>query len=205
MESFVGVISPSMAKVLGAIIFPSGILLIVFVGGDLFTSNVLSGLALFDKKLHVKEILPKLFTAWMGNFTGTIIVAFLSYFSGLNSSSYANLVIDMASHKLYLSPLEIISSGFLGNMIISFAIWASFASKDASGRFLLVFFLIFMFIISGFQHAVANMFLFSYATLLGAGFSYLEMLKALIMATIGNYLSGGLVFPLIYYYLYIKK
>ncbi len=204
MSAGVGHISPAGLKILSALVFPLGIILVLFVGADLFTGNVLSGLALLNKKLTILEVFSNLIVVWFGNFIGAIVTAYLIYSTGIADINLKMLVLNTVDYKLHLSNIQVIISGFFCNLIVALSIWATLSAKDAVGKFLLIYFPIFVFVICGFQHCVANMFLFSYGVFLGGDFNLLVILNSVLMATIGNYLSGGLIFPLFYKYLHLK-
>lgn len=48
---------PGLGKLLGAAIFPVGIIFVVLAGSELFTGNSLMTLALMDKKIGIKSLL----------------------------------------------------------------------------------------------------------------------------------------------------
>ena len=60
--------------------------------------------------------------------------------------------------------------------------------ENQVGKVLIVFLPVMVFILSGFEHCIADMFYFS----LAGDFS-MTMLKALVAITIGNSIGGGLI------------
>ncbi len=200
-----GYLTAGMTKMLGATVFPVGLMFILMVGGDLFTGNALNTAAFLDKQVKIITIVNNLFIVWIANFIGTVCSAYLIYLTASADEEMVKLIIQTASSKLALSNTQIIISGFFCNILVSLSIWATLAAKDIVGKVAMIYFPIFLFVITGFQHCVANMFLFSYSYFLGGDFALSTILNAIVMATIGNWLSGGLFVPVIYYYIYLRK
>lgn len=196
-----------LASFLGASVFPVGIMLCMFVGGSLFTSNNLLTLALFNKKISLKNLLRNWTFLWLGNFIGSIAAAALAITAGLyKSEAIHSVAIHMAEHKAILSFSQAIASGFFCNVLVALGVWMTMSGKDLISKVIGIWFPIMLFVLCGFQHIVANMYVLSLGVMLGANYSLGEMfINNIIPVTIGNALSGGLVIPAIYYFLLIKK
>jgi len=196
-----------LASFFGASVFPVGIMLCVVVGGSLFTSNNLLTLALLDKKIKLKSLLNNWIFVWLGNFTGSIIAALLAVTAGLyKSEAVYSVAVHMAEHKTVLDFSEAIASGFFCNVLVALGVWMSMSGKDLISKIIGVWFPVMLFVLCGFQHIVANMYVLSLGKILGANYTFGEMfMNNLIPVTIGNFLSGGLIIPAIYYFLLIKN
>ncbi|HAS80249.1 MAG TPA: formate/nitrite transporter [Fusobacteriaceae bacterium] len=200
-------VDTGLASFLGASVFPVGIMLCIVVGGSLFTSNNLLTLALLDKKISFKNLLRNWFFVWIGNFIGSIGAAILAVTAGLyKSEALYSTAIHMAEHKTILDFSEAIASGFFCNVLVSLGVWMTMAGKDLISKVIGVWFPVMLFVLCGFQHVVANMYVLSLGKILGAHYTLGEMIvNNLIPVTIGNFLSGGLIIPAIYYFLLIKN
>ena len=98
---------------------------------------------------------------------------------------------------------QAILRGIICNVLVVLAIWTAAAAKDAIGKIFAIWFPIMLFVLSGFEHSVANMFLLSLGKLLGANFSWIEMwTKNIIPVTLGNIIGGAIVVPVVYYLVY---
>ena len=200
-------VDTGLASFLGASVFPVGIMLCIVVGGSLFTSNNLLTLALFDKKISFKDLAKNWTFVWLGNFTGSIIAAILAIIAGLYKSEAIHLLaIHMAEHKVVLGFSEAIASAFFCNVLVALGVWMTMSGKDLVSKIIGVWFPVMLFVLCGFQHVVANMYVLSLGKMLGADYTLGEMfVNNLIPVTIGNALSGGLIIPAIYYFLLVKN
>jgi formate/nitrite transporter FocA (FNT family) len=76
-------------------------------------------------------------------------------------------------------------------------------AEEVAGKILALWFPISAFVIMGFDHCVANQFLIPVGMMLGADISIKELLfEALLPATLGNIVGGGILVGAIYWYVY---
>lgn len=198
----------TMIKFLGAAIFPVGLLLCLLLGGTLFTGNSLIILNFINKEITIIKVIRNLFITWIGNFIGGGVIAFISYFAGIfKTLPMQTASINIAISKLNLNFNECLLSGFLCNILVIAGIWLSTSSKDSSGKIYGCWFPIMLFVISGYQHVVANMFFITIAKLISPEkINFLQILLShFFPVTIGNFLSGGIFFPLVFHYLYVHR
>ncbi len=196
------------SKFLGASIFPIGLMLCVFTGTSLFTGNSLLSLSFFTKDITLFQLVRNLILVWIGNFLGSIFVAFISFYSGtFLLQNIQEVVLNACISKINISFIEGIFSGFLCNLLVAIGIVMALSATDAIGKLFACWFPIMLFVLSGYQHVVANMYIFSIGKFLCP--SYLPILKTitnyLFPVTIGNFLSGGVFLPIIFYILYVDK
>lgn len=150
-----------LARLVAGCIFPIGLMIIVFVGGELFTGNCLLIMGVIDKRIKAIECIKNLVIVWLSNLVGALIIDVLIYFSGnLNYSSGLNgaYAIKVALSKATISPVSAITSGILCNILVCIAILVALAAKDLGGKIWGIFFPIMAFVVGGFEHVVANMF-----------------------------------------------
>lgn len=200
-------ISNGMGKFIGAAVFPTGLMLVVLVGGSLFTGDCLAFLALTEGKVEKKTYVKNLVAVWLGNLLGSLFIVYITYFGGNYSDiNFAKMVQDVAEHKVHLAFGEAIASGFLCNILVAIGVWFALGAKDMSGKIAAIWFPIMLFILGGFQHVVANMYYVNIGNLLsGYTFEISALLKHFTAVTIGNFLSGAIFLPLVYKKLYLKK
>ena len=178
--------NPGLAKTVAGTIFPVGLMMIVVVGGQLFTGNCLIFMGVLDKKVSIGKMLLNWTLIWFSNMVGGIIISFLVYQSGqfdFNSSSLAAYTIKVAYGKLHLTPVQAICSGILCNVIVCIAILMAGAAKDIAGKCIAVFFPIFAFVVSGFEHCVANMYYIVAGIFASGNPAYVEKAKELYSFT----------------------
>jgi formate/nitrite transporter len=199
-----GMLPLGAIKMLAGLLFPVGIIFVVLVGGDIFTGNSLISLSTIVKKTSLKQLAFNWIAVLLGNIIGAVTTAFLMYYADLFNKDMISYVIHTAEYKSNLSNTQIIISGFFCNIVVALAVWASLSTKDVTGKILSLYIPIFLFVVSGYQHCIANMFIFTVADLLGAGIPLVTSINVVFMSVIGNAISGGIVIPFVYYYLFIK-
>lgn len=154
----------------GAAIFPVGIICIIFLGGNLFTSNCLISLCLHEKIIKLKSFASDLVITFLSNLLGALFFGVLIGTFAIYSSDISVDIIELATKKLaatanYSIFYGPIFSGFFCNILVAGSIFAYviLGPRKGLGTFV-VYIIIFAFSILGFQHVVANMVLFSMAS-----------------------------------------
>ena len=71
-----------LARFVGGLIFPVGLMMIVLVGGELFTGDCLIILGLLDKKYNILQAVKVLVVVFVTNLVGSVMLAFFVYESG---------------------------------------------------------------------------------------------------------------------------
>lgn len=150
-----------LAKVLAGCIFPVGLMMIVFIGGELFTGDCLMIDDVVDKRITVLEMIKTLCIVFFSNMAGALIIAVLVYLSGLldyTDGMLGAFTIKVAYAKATITPVKAIASGILCNILVCIAVLMATAAKDIVGKVWAIFFPIWAFVIGGWEHCVANMF-----------------------------------------------
>lgn len=68
-------IDGGLAKFLGAAVFPVGLIMIVILGAELFTSNCLISMAVYDKQTTVAKMLRNWIIVYFSNLVGAVFIA----------------------------------------------------------------------------------------------------------------------------------
>lgn len=194
-------------KMVGATVFPTGLILVVLVGGSLFTGDCLAFLSWFEGKTDFNKMMRNIGAVWVGNLLGSIFIAGLAYYGGtFSSEGLAKYTVSVAEHKIHISFIEAVASGFLCNVLVAIGVWFSLSAKDITGKIIAIWFPVMLFILGGYQHIVANMFYVSMGKMLSPeSYTIVEIIKHFIPVTLGNFLSGAIFLPLVYKKLYLKK
>ena len=67
----------SASRIASALVFPSGLALVVCTGAELFTGNCLMTISALQKRISVGELFKNLLFVYLGNLIGAIFVAVL--------------------------------------------------------------------------------------------------------------------------------
>ncbi len=151
----------SAAKIAAGAVFPIGLLMIVLVGGELFTGNCLMIMATMDKQIHFRRFMRNLIGVFFANVIGALFIAILVFFSGnldMSGGALGGYAISVAVEKVSHTVPRGIASGFLCNIFVCMAVLKGAAAKEVAGKIQATWFPIFAFVICGFEHVVANMY-----------------------------------------------
>ena len=75
-----------IGKLMSAIVFPVGLMMVVLCGAELFTGNNLMIIGLLDGKIKVSGMLRNWIIVYIGNMAGSVLIALLINYSGLLES-----------------------------------------------------------------------------------------------------------------------
>lgn len=196
-----------LGTVLGAGVFPLGLIVILLMGGELVTGNMmLVSLATYDHKIKVGDFLMNLLVISLMNFVGAVCVAFfLGHFTGLtHTGAFRTTLITMAQGKVAMPFWQSLVSGIGCNWLVGIAVWLATAAKDGTGKILGIWFPIMAFVAISFQHSVANCFLIPAAIFEGA-VTWSQFFMNIIPVYLGNVLGGAGLVGALYYLAYKKK
>jgi formate/nitrite transporter len=179
------------ARLLAGVVFSTGLILVVVAGAELFTGNALIVMAWVDRRVTAAALIRNWAFAFSGNFIGALAVAALMWASGLFLGPQGETARAIAGAKLAIGPLEAFSRGVLCNMLVCLAVWLSFAARDVAGKVLAIVFPITAFVLLGYEHSVANMYLIPAGWAAGAPVTVSGFLGNLLPVTLGNVVGGA--------------
>ena len=187
---------------LGASIFPIGLIIIILAGGELFTGNIMVvSMSFYDKKVSFKQMSINWLQIFAFNAVGAIFVAyFLAYSTALLTEGvFLEKVVRLADLKINQTFIQALLSAIGCNWFVSMGVYLSYTSKSISGKILAAWFHVMTFIVVGFQHSVANLFLLPLAVFVGA-YGWADVLMNAIPVVIGNIIGGAVFVSALYYY-----
>lgn len=155
-----------IANFIGGIAFSVGLMMVVFFGGHLFTSSVMSGVSTFENKLPIGKMAMYWVCVWVFNFVGALLTAYMYYESRLPLNYDGEILkhfVTLGSGKMALSFEAAFIRGIFCNVFVCMAVWAATAASDTAGKVLAISFIVGAFVASGYEHCVANMFIVSEA------------------------------------------
>nr|MBU1328800.1 formate/nitrite transporter family protein [Candidatus Omnitrophota bacterium] len=195
-----GTLDAGLAKFLAGSVFSVGLMLVLILGSELFTGNILMTIGLIYQKYSFGRVLRNWLVVYFGNLLGSVIIAWLVFSSGLlvnagGLTSIGTAAVKIAEAKLQLGFMEALSRGILCNMLVCLAVIMCIGSKTLEGKILGIYFPIMTFVASGYEHSVANMY-FLPASLMAKGefiSRFFTIFNNLIPVTIGNIIGGLLI------------
>ena len=217
----------SVGRLLSAIVFPTGLIMVMFAGSELFTGNCLIIIPVLQKEIKLREMLKSCLFVYIGNFIGSLLIVVITVYGGTYSlfgGGAAVNVIYTAVAKVNLPFGDALLRGILCNFLVCIAVWISYAAKDIMGKVITLFFPVMLFVLCGFEHSVANMYFIPAGLLASMNPVYLEAYTSvygnanlprltwgamftgnLIPSTIGNIIGGSILVGFVYWFIYLKE
>lgn len=143
------------------VVFPMGLMMVVMTGAELFTGDCLAIMATVQKKHTALKLIRMLVVVYLGNLLGSLMLTCIDYVSGQYNYSSGILgayTIKVALGKCNLDFTTALASGILCNILVCAAVMLAARAKDVTGKLLCCFFIILLFVVSGYEHCVANMY-----------------------------------------------
>lgn len=174
----------------GAFLFSIGLLVICMYGMNLFTGKI--GYILVNKLNYIYELLITI----VGNFIGTFLVARLVLLTRFKSVS--DKAVDLVNLKLNDNLLSIFILSMLCGILMYIAVNNYKKINNEIGKYSCIFMCVMVFILSGFEHSIANMYYISVANLIS-----LKSLLYILIMLLGN--SVGSILIALYYNRFYKN
>ncbi|RZI48369.1 formate/nitrite transporter family protein [Lactococcus kimchii] len=196
----------SLASLIGASVFPIGLIVILMGGGELITSNMTAvSASFFAKKVTFVELIKNWIVITIFNVLGAIFVAFVfGHLVGLTATAeFKDELFRLAQVKISASWSQEILSGIGCNWFVGIAMWLCYGAKDAAGKLLAIWFPIMAFVAIGFQHSIANAFVIP-AAIFENGASWLDFAHNFSFVYLGN-IIGGVIFVAGFYTLGYRR
>jgi len=204
-----------ITKLAGGFVFSLGLILVVVCGAELFTSTVLSSVAWAQKRVTNTQLISCWVRVYIGNFVGAMLILLLIVGAKMHlqdGGEWGINAMHIAQHKLHHTWIQAFSLGILCNLLVCLGIWMTFTTKDMLTKALLIILPVTMFVSSGFEHSIANMFMvplgialqhaFTPEMLLELGYNSSTfadltvshfVINNLIPVTLGNIVGGAVI------------
>jgi formate/nitrite transporter len=220
--------STGIAKLTAGALFSCGLMLVIIAGGELFTGNCLMIIACAEKRITVRAMLRSWAVVYLGNCAGSLLVVLLIFLSGqldFSDGMLGAFTIKTAVYKTGLNFPKAFCMGILCNVLVCAAILMACAAKDIAGKIGAVFFPIWLFVASGFEHSIANMYFIPAGILAKTNSHWLQqavaagvrpeqiaalniktfLINNLLPVTLGNIVGGSILIGLVYWLTYVRS
>ncbi|WP_394551760.1 formate/nitrite transporter family protein [Agromyces sp. MMS24-JH15] len=192
-----------LAKLVSGLVFGVALTFVVFAGGELATSNMMT--------LTQGAVMGSI-TWWRGigtlafsfaaNLVGALVFAGLVVASRvLHSNPDAGAMLaTMLEGKAHETPVELFVRGVLCNLLVCLAIWMCARLTNEVVKVIVIFAAILAFITSGFEHVVANMTTYAIGLFSGVEDATLALFaNNLLWVGLGNLVGGAMIVGLGYW------
>ena len=177
--------------------------LVIFAGSELFTgNNMVFAISSLEKRVGLGPIIILFIMCFIGNYLGSAFLAWLVVKGGSLPEASNQLILKVSAMKMSLSPQEAFIRGILCNWLVCLAVWISLRTKEETARLIMIFWCLFAFIGSGFEHSIANQTLLSMAMFLphGPEISIAGFAHNQLYVVLGNLVGGGAFVGAVYWF-----
>lgn len=199
--------SPATKIVMGAS-FGIALSLVIMAGSELFTgNNMIMTVGSLEKKVTWMNSINIWIYSFIGNFIGSAMLAALFVGSGLAKGSAATFILKVSQGKMSAPSMELFLRGILCNMLVCLAVWCAIKLKEETAKLIMIFWCLFAFITTGFEHSIANMTLLSTALMIPhtSVISLGGLAHNLLWVTLGNFVGGAIFIGAAYWFIAKEK
>jgi nitrite transporter NirC len=188
--------SPGAVRLLMGVCFGGALTIVIFAGSELFTgSNLVLTLGVLTKKARLSDLFNNWVWTWVGNLAGSMLLALIVIRSGVfDIEPVRGFVLGVVEKKMNLPPEQLFWRAVLANWLVCLGVWMAARIKSETAKVLMIWWCMFTFITSGYEHSIANMFGLMLGVLLphGEAISWTGYWYNLGLATGGNIVGGAL-------------
>lgn len=206
----------SVARLLSAAVFPAGMAMVLVAGSELFTGNNLIIISVLERKARLRDMLKNWIFVFLGNFIGAAFVAVMVVYGhtpSLYGGKLAEKIVASGLSRVEQSFPEAFIRGILCNILVCIAVWAAFAAKKVSGKLLMSFWPVMLFVLCGFEHSIADIYFCIAGILTSAEYGISAgslnivsfLLKNLLPVTLGNIVGGAGIVGAGYWLVYLHR
>ncbi|MEZ9655018.1 formate transporter FocA [Vibrio splendidus] len=215
-----------ITRVLGGLAFSLGLILVVVTGGELFTSSVLTLVARASGKISWGTLVKNWATVYIGNLIGALLLVACMLLTKQYMFDHGQVGLNamaISQHKMHHGFIQAIALGIMCNVLVCIAVWMTFSGRTLTDKITVLILPVAMFVSSGFEHCIANMFQVPLAigiktfapaefwTMTGANpADYVDLnmmdflMNNLLPVTIGNIIGGGIFVGMWYWLIYLR-
>lgn len=205
-------VTVGIGKMVSGLIFPAGLIMVVFAGAELFTGNNLMIAAVLERKISAGAMLKNWIIVYIANLAGSVFIAWAVVYSGLLGTGEGMLeqvTVSIAASKVNLDFGQAFVRGIFCNFLVCIAVWVGTGADSTIGKLFALFFPIWLFVTAGFEHSIANMYFIPAGIFadggMTAGLTWTGFfVNNLIPVTLGN-IVGGVFVGIVYYFVYRKR
>jgi formate/nitrite transporter len=223
-----GVTPAGAAKIVMGALFTAGLMMIIVTGAELFTGNALVIVSCLAGENTWARYAKNLCVVFIGNFIGVLVILFLVWGSGQYSATgglMGGWAITAAVSRTARTFFGGLCAGTLCGILVSAAVWMTASAKTVTGKIGACFFPVWLFVCSGYEHSIANMYFVpagiiakanpefaAKALELGVRQSALDTLSwgrflygSLLPVAVGNLIGGALIVCLLLFLGFLQK
>ena len=184
---------PGLGTFLGSFVFPVGIIAVLLMPAELFTSDCMVMTAIYARRTKFHNIFRILTLIFLSNMIGGVFMALLTNWSGIFSTGAMEYTIEKAITKANMPLGQLLVSSILCNIIVCTGVCLAYRCQNELSKIVVLWLSITVFALSGTEHVVANVYYLFTAYFAGADISLTDIIYSLLLSGIGNFIGGGVI------------
>jgi nitrite transporter NirC len=151
--------APGTERILMGVCFGGALTIVIFAGSELFTgSNLILTLGVLHRKSTLSDLASNWVWTWIGNLAGSMLVAWAVITAGLfDDDPIKGFTLKLVEKKMNLAPMALFLRAILANWFVCLGVWMAARIKSETAKVLMIWWCMFTFITSGYEHSIANM------------------------------------------------
>lgn len=195
-------------KLVQGSVFGIALTLVVFAGAELFTGNVMYMLqGLMEGTVGVGELAGVWVASLFGNLVGSLAFAAMVNAGGTLATGATSgklgpgeaLVKSIVAAKNAATGGQLFWRSVLCNALVCLALWMAGRTRSDAAKLVVLWWALFAFIASGFEHSIANMTIFGLGIFEGHA-TWADLFRNLAWTVPGNIVGGGVLIGIGYAY-----
>lgn len=177
-------------QVVGALIFPIGLFLICVMGLDLYTGKI--GFVFKDKTITISRLLLML----TGNLVGSVLMGTISYLIFKDNTAVMNVIKTLVEAKSDIGGINVLVfsiKSILCGMMVFLAVHLYKKASSDFMKFISVLIPIFIFVLCGFEHCIADAFYFSFNLSFNIN-TLILMIFSIVFNSVGSLILYGITY-----------
>ena len=184
---------PGLGSFLGALVFPLGIIAVLLMHAELFTSDCMVMTAIYAGRTRIYKIFRILFIIIIANIVGCAFIAYITNVSGIFNDDVMALVTATAMKKAFMPFGRLLVSAVLCNIIVCTGVCLAYSCQNEMAKITVLWLAIAAFTLSGTEHVIANAYYLFTAYFAGANIAFSDIIYNLLVSGLGNFIGGGII------------
>lgn len=184
-------------KLVMGLSFGIALSLVIMAGSELFTgNNMIMAAGSLDKKVPWKDSIRIWLWSWFGNWAGSILVAAIFVLTGLAAGSTGAFAAKVSAAKMTAPAVQLFFRAVLCNVLVCLAVLSGIKLKEETAKLIMIWWCLFAFITSGYEHSIANMTLLTiglFTAPVGGDVNMYGYLYNLGIVGLGNMFGGAII------------
>jgi formate transporter len=215
-----------VVRLLMAVAFSVGLLMVVIAGAELFTGNNMIVMAWANGKVRTSALLRNWTICYLGNCFGALATAALMFLTSqytFGGGAVGLTALSTAQAKASLDIVPALTLGIMCNALVCLAVWMCHAARTTVDRVVTIIPPVAAFVASGFEHSIANVYFIPVALFIKAGapdsfwqaigrtpadfpnLTWTDFIANLVPVTLGNIIGGSVMVAAVYWFVYLRK